>query len=170
MRPRVNLRMARTPSGSSSPFFSISNPSQRPQRVQVEPSAISANTFSGDAALRARTSMRCNFIATSLMYRVVHVPLGTGSDKGTSVTESKQRLLEATIAHVTEHGVRDVTLRGLPEAVGTIHRVLIYHFSSKDDLLLELVGVVEDRTRARYARLAAGMEPGVPATELPRRF
>src|ERR1044072_2334593 len=169
MRPRVNLRMGPTPSGSSSPFFSISKPSQRPQAVQVEPSAISPNTFSGDAALRARTSMRCNFTATSLMYPVVHVRLGTGSDKGTSVTESKQRLLEAAIAHLTEHGVRDVTLRGLAAAIGTSHRMLIYHFGSKDGLLLELVGVVEDRTRAMYARLAAGMEPGVAPTRLAAR-
>jgi AcrR family transcriptional regulator len=86
------------------------------------------------------------------------------------VTESKQRLLDAAIAHVAEHGVRDLTLRGLAAAIGTSHRMLIYHFGSKDGLLLEVVRVVEDRTRAMYARLADELGPDEPPTELPRKF
>jgi AcrR family transcriptional regulator len=104
------------------------------------------------------------------MYRAVHVPLGTDSDKGIGVTESKQRLLDAAIAHVTEHGVRDLTLRGLAAAIGTSHRMLIYHFGSRDGLLVEVVRVVEDGTRDLYARLADEMRPDDPQTELPRRF
>jgi AcrR family transcriptional regulator len=86
------------------------------------------------------------------------------------VTDSKQRLLDAAIDHVAAHGVRDLTLRGLAGAIGTSHRMLIYHFGSKDGLLVEVVRAVEDRTRRLYADLAAEMKPDDPPTELPRRF
>ena len=38
-----------------------------------------------------------------------------------------------------EHGVADLSLRGLAAAIGTSHRMLIYHFDSKAGLLDDIV-------------------------------
>jgi len=84
------------------------------------------------------------------------------------VLDPRNRLLNAAIAHVTEHGVADVSLRRLATALGTSHRMLIYHFGSKEGLLVEIVRAVEDEQRRRFAELAA--EPGLSPGEFARRF
>ncbi|MGI8904373.1 MAG: TetR/AcrR family transcriptional regulator [Solirubrobacteraceae bacterium] len=65
----------------------------------------------------------------------------------------KSRLLAATIEHVAEQGVAGLTLRALAEAIGTSHRMLIYHFGSKEELLVEVVRAVERRQRDTLAEL-----------------
>ena len=60
---------------------------------------------------------------------------------------AKQRLLDATIDYVARHGLGDLSLRQLAAAIGTSHRMLIYHFGSKDELLVEVVRAVEQRER-----------------------
>jgi len=47
------------------------------------------------------------------------------------------------IGHFAEHGVGDTSLRALAEAIGTSHRMLIYHFGSRDGLLTAVVEVLE---------------------------
>jgi AcrR family transcriptional regulator len=66
----------------------------------------------------------------------------------------KQRLLDAVIDHFTTDGLADQSLRRIAEAVGSSHRMLLYHFGSKDGLLLEVVREVEARTEARLALVA----------------
>ena len=61
------------------------------------------------------------------------------------MTASKERLLAATIDYVAQHGLGDVTLRRLAAAIGTSHRMLIYHFGSKEGLLIEVIRVVEQQ-------------------------
>ncbi len=51
----------------------------------------------------------------------------------------RQELLEAAVAHVSAHGVSDFSLRELARAIGTSHRMLIYHFGSKEELLVAIV-------------------------------
>jgi AcrR family transcriptional regulator len=68
-------------------------------------------------------------------------------------SESKDRLLRAAIAYVAEHGVADLSLRGLAAAIGTSHRMLIYHFGSKEDLLIAVIRAVEDQQRQTLAAL-----------------
>jgi AcrR family transcriptional regulator len=63
-------------------------------------------------------------------------------------SEARQRLLDAAVGYVAEHGVTDVSLRTLAAAIGTSHRMLIYHFGSKEGLLVEVVRLVEERQRA----------------------
>jgi AcrR family transcriptional regulator len=65
----------------------------------------------------------------------------------------KERLLEAVIDHFTTDGLADQSLRRIAEAIGTSHRMLLYHFGSKDGLLLEVVREVEARTQARLAQV-----------------
>jgi AcrR family transcriptional regulator len=75
--------------------------------------------------------------------------------------DPKQRLLAATIAHLADHGTADLTLRGLAAAIGTSHRMLIYHFGSKEGLLVAVVREMEARQREILRRLTedAGDDP-----------
>lgn len=66
-------------------------------------------------------------------------------------------LLEATMDYVAKHGVGDLTLRQLASALGTSHRMLVYHFGSKEGLLTEVVREVERRQREAIALLYADL-------------
>jgi AcrR family transcriptional regulator len=68
---------------------------------------------------------------------------------------TRRQLLDAAVAHAADHGVSDLSLRQLASALGTSHRMLIYHFGSKEGLLTEIVRTVEARQRARLAALVA---------------
>jgi AcrR family transcriptional regulator len=63
----------------------------------------------------------------------------------------KEQLLQAVIDYVAEHGVGDLTLRRLAAAIGTSHRMLIYHFGSKEGLLIAVIRAVEDEQRRALA-------------------
>src|SRR3712207_3948033 len=67
--------------------------------------------------------------------------------------EARERLLSAVVEHLAAHGLGDASLRRLAEAVGTSHRMLIYHFGSMEGLLVEVVRAVEARQRAVLASL-----------------
>jgi AcrR family transcriptional regulator len=66
---------------------------------------------------------------------------------------SRERLLAAAVDYVAEHGISDLSLRGLAAALGTSHRMLIYHFGSKEGLLIEVIKAVEQRQRDALAEL-----------------
>lgn len=70
----------------------------------------------------------------------------------------RERLLGAVIEHVAEHGIGDTSLRGLAVAVGTSHRMLLYHFGSRDGLLAEVVRTVEAQQRKTLDALAVEPE------------
>ena len=72
------------------------------------------------------------------------------------------------IAHFAAEGLADQSLRRIAAAIGTSHRMLLYHFGSKDGLLLAVAGAVEARTRARFA--AIGANAGGDTDELVRRM
>ncbi|WP_454042175.1 TetR family transcriptional regulator [Cellulosimicrobium sp. Marseille-Q8652] len=73
----------------------------------------------------------------------------------TEATGPRRRLLDATIELMSREGSSGWTLRRLAEALGTSHRMVIYHFGSLEGLLLAVVQEVERRQRERRARLAA---------------
>lgn len=75
----------------------------------------------------------------------------------------KQKLLEAAIAHVAEHGLGDLSLRALADKLHTSHRMLIFHFGSKEQLWSEIVHTVEQRQRAQLAALIP--DPSQPTRE-----
>jgi AcrR family transcriptional regulator len=81
---------------------------------------------------------------------------------------ARESLLTAALDHVTTHGVGDLTLRGLAAELGTSHRMLIYHFGSRDGLLVAIAQAVEQRQRDRLVALLA--EPGSAPQEQARRF
>jgi AcrR family transcriptional regulator len=75
-------------------------------------------------------------------------------------TDARERLLDRVIDHVTEHGVAGLSLRELATAIGTSHRMLVYHFGSKEGLLAEVVRTVEAAQRARIEALAQQVGAG----------
>jgi AcrR family transcriptional regulator len=66
----------------------------------------------------------------------------------------KERLVDAVIEHFARDGLADQSLRRIAEAIGSSHRMLLYHFGSREGLLLEVVRAVEARTQAQFAVLA----------------
>jgi AcrR family transcriptional regulator len=72
--------------------------------------------------------------------------------------DARARLLSAVIAHVQQSGISDLSLRDLATAIGTSHRMLIYHFGSREGVLVAVVQAVEDAQRAFLAQLAADSE------------
>jgi AcrR family transcriptional regulator len=72
----------------------------------------------------------------------------SGAAAGAGGTTSRERLLAAVIDHLGRNGIGDTSLRGIAEAVGTSHRMLIYHFGSRAGLLVAVTHEVEARQRA----------------------
>jgi AcrR family transcriptional regulator len=70
------------------------------------------------------------------------------------VSAARQALLDKTLTYVARHGMSDLSLRELAAAVGTSHRMLIYHFGSRDGLVASIVESMEDRQREALAALA----------------
>ena len=45
-------------------------------------------------------------------------------------SQARTRLLDAAVAHAMVYGIADLSLRELAAAIGTSHRMLLYHFTS----------------------------------------
>lgn len=70
--------------------------------------------------------------------------------------EAKEALLNRVVEHLaTGGGVGDRSLRSIAAGAGTSHRMLIYHFGSREALLVEVVRAVERRQREALADLRA---------------
>jgi AcrR family transcriptional regulator len=91
-----------------------------------------------------------------------------GENASRSEGASKERLLAAAIDYAAEHGISDLSLRRLAAALGTSHRMLIYHFGSKEGLLVEVIRAVEQRQRDALAGL--GRDPSLSPAETMRRM
>jgi AcrR family transcriptional regulator len=72
-----------------------------------------------------------------------------------SETQARDRLLAAAVSHALSAGISDLSLRELAAAIGTSHRMLIYHFGSRQGLLVAIAKAVEESERV--SRVAAGM-------------
>jgi AcrR family transcriptional regulator len=66
---------------------------------------------------------------------------------------ARDRLLERAIAHISQRGLTDLSLRELAAAIGTSHRMLIHHFGSKEGLWVEVIRAVEAQQRAALPEL-----------------
>jgi AcrR family transcriptional regulator len=71
------------------------------------------------------------------------------------LSEARGRLLASVIGYVATHGFSDLSLREVATAIGTSHRMLIYHFGSREGLLVAVVRAVEAAQRNLLAELAA---------------
>jgi AcrR family transcriptional regulator len=80
-------------------------------------------------------------------------------------------LLAGAVDYVAEHGVGDLSLRPLAAALGTSHRMLIYHFGSKEGLLVAVVREVERRQRETFTQIdVAGATPSEATRRMWRRL
>lgn len=70
------------------------------------------------------------------------------------MTKRREELLEGAYEFVLEHGLADLSLRPLAEAVGSSPRVLLYLFGSKDGLVRELLA----RARRDEVEALGGLE------------
>jgi AcrR family transcriptional regulator len=64
-----------------------------------------------------------------------------------TTVQPKDRLLDAAVDHALDKGIVDLSLREIAAAIGTSHRMLIYHFGSRQGLLVAVVREVERRQR-----------------------
>jgi AcrR family transcriptional regulator len=80
----------------------------------------------------------------------------------------RERLLNAVVEAALAGGVTDLSLRAIAAAAGTSHRMLIHHFGSREELLVEVIRAVEERQRAILGGLGTDDE-GVPE-DLALRF
>jgi AcrR family transcriptional regulator len=80
----------------------------------------------------------------------------------------KQRLLNAAIEYVATSGLSDVSLRTLAGALGTSHRMLIFHFGSKEGLWVEIIRTVEERQRELLGQILP--DPDQPIREAMRAW
>ena len=98
---------------------------------------------------------------TGLMYQMVH----SGSVSGNT---ARQQLLDAAIDYTAEHGISDLSLRSLAAALGTSHRMLIFHFGSKEGLWVEIARTVDRRQREQLRGFPP--DPSQPFGELMRAW
>jgi len=68
-------------------------------------------------------------------------------------------LLQRCVDHLGDQGLDGLRLRRLADAVGTSHRMLLYYFGSREELLAAVVAEVEARQRRELENLGA-----LPAT------
>jgi AcrR family transcriptional regulator len=65
----------------------------------------------------------------------------------------RDRLLAATVEYVVANGLGNLSLRELAPAIGTSHRMLIYHFGSKEGLLVAVIRSVEAAQRDFFGQV-----------------
>lgn len=87
----------------------------------------------------------------------------------TRASTGRDQLLGATIEHLATNSVDNQSLRGIATAIGSSHRMLIYHFGSRDGLLSSVVSEVERMQRASFQVLFEGDDPDSPRA-LAERF
>jgi AcrR family transcriptional regulator len=64
-----------------------------------------------------------------------------------TTSQARERLLAAAVEQAMRGGIADMSLRELAAAIGTSHRMLLYHFGSREGLLTAVAGAVEESQR-----------------------
>jgi AcrR family transcriptional regulator len=72
--------------------------------------------------------------------------------------QRRDQLLQAAVDYAVEHGLVDLTLRPLAQALGVRPNTLVHHFGSKEELLSAVLNGVRDRLRTMRAQIASGAE------------
>jgi AcrR family transcriptional regulator len=82
----------------------------------------------------------------------------------------RERLLGLTAQYLLEHGVLDLRLRTLGEAIGSSHRVLLYYFDSREQLVSEALDEAARVANVRDTRLLGAPGTGPVEDELLRAW
>ena len=91
----------------------------------------------------------------------------SGPTPGPGGASSRDRLLAGAAAYIAQHGFADVSLRELAAAMGSSHRMLLYHFGSKQQLFVEIIRAFETEQRLMIEGFAA--DPSLSRDEVMRR-
>jgi AcrR family transcriptional regulator len=70
------------------------------------------------------------------------------------VVDARSVLLDRVVADVAEHGLTDRSLRDIAASLGTSHRMLLYHFGSRQGLVAAIVDAAEAAQRQLLRELA----------------
>lgn len=87
-----------------------------------------------------------------------HGPDDPGEVADSGMTRREQ-LAEAATDYVLENGLIDLSLRPLAAALGTSDRMLIYHFGTKESLVVDVLLVANDRAIELVRRLRKSPGP-----------
>lgn len=79
----------------------------------------------------------------------------------------KDEVLGQVVDYVFERGFSDLSLRPLAEELGTSPRMLLYHFESKEQLVVEVLAAARAR---QYAMLAGWLHDGASIVDLLRGY
>ncbi len=79
-----------------------------------------------------------------------------------ATSQARDRMLAAAVEQAMQGGIADLSLRELAAAIGTSHRMLLYHFGSRQGLLVAVARAVEE---AQYASVPDG---GITAADARR--
>ena len=74
------------------------------------------------------------------------------------MSDARERLLDQAMEYVAEHGMSDLSLRDLAAAIGSSHRMLIYHFGSRAGLVAAIVARMERQQQDVLTQLATECE------------
>jgi AcrR family transcriptional regulator len=74
------------------------------------------------------------------------------------MASERDALLARVLDEVARRGITDRSLRELARAIGTSHRMLLYHFGSRGGLIAAIVGAVEAAQRVTLRELAGQAE------------
>lgn len=85
------------------------------------------------------------------MYHLVHFRTMAGPTP-------RDSLVDRLVDHAATNGLSDSSLRELADAVGTSHRMLIYHFGSRAGVVAAVVERVEALQRAALEDIAAAAD------------
>ncbi len=61
-----------------------------------------------------------------------------------AASQPRYHLLTAAVEQAMWGGIADLSLRELAAAIGTSHRTLLYHFGSREGLLVAVARAVEE--------------------------
>ena len=84
-----------------------------------------------------------------------------------TAANSKEALLARVLDYAAADGIADRSLREIAAGVGTSHRMLLYHFGSREGLLAAIVGAMEAQQRRSMAAMA---DQAGPPEEIMRRL
>ncbi|MFD0599775.1 TetR/AcrR family transcriptional regulator [Catellatospora coxensis] len=84
------------------------------------------------------------------------------------VSASSRELLDRVIAYAAAEGITGRSLREIAAGVGTSHRMLLYHFGSREGLLAAVVGLIEQQQRDLLGELADRVASSGPRRRAPR--
>ena len=89
---------------------------------------------------------------------------------GLEPESGRDRLLRKVLDYFSENGIGDASLRQIAAGIGSSHRMLIYHFGTREGLLTAAMDAIEAREKAVLSEMMAGAAPGVDARIMMWRF